>query len=88
MMTTEIEGLPPDESERLLEELFDVLYEPRCSFEHHWRTGDLVVWDNLAVQRTRGTVTQQGPERSLRKVMAPRPDGALQARVEVPTFDR
>ena len=38
MMTTEIEGLPPDESERLLEELFDVLYEPSAaSSTTRWR---------------------------------------------------
>jgi taurine dioxygenase len=88
MMTTEVEGLTPEESERLLEKLFDILYDPARSFEHDWRTGDLVVWDNLAVQHARGTVTHEGPERSLRKVMAPRPDAASRSRVEVPTFDR
>lgn len=88
MMTTHIQGLPPEDSERLLDQLFDILYAPENTFEHDWRTGDLVVWDNLAAQHARGRVTQQGPERSLRKVIAPRPDAALQASVERPTFDR
>jgi taurine dioxygenase len=88
MMTTEIEGLPSDESEHLLDELFDVLYASENSFEHDWRKGDLVVWDNLAVQHARGAVAQQGPERSLRKVTAPRPDAGLRASVEIPRFER
>lgn len=88
MMTTEIDGLPSDESEQLLNELFDVLYAPANTFEHDWRRGDLVVWDNLAVQHARGAVTQQGPERSLRKVTAPPPTAAFHASVEVPTFAR
>jgi len=88
MMTTHIEDLSPDESEQLLDDLFDVLYAPDNSVEHDWRPGDLVVWDNLATQHARGKVTQIGPERSLRKVIAPKPDPTLRASVEVPTFDR
>jgi taurine dioxygenase len=88
MMTTHVEGLLPDESEALLEELFEVLYAPENTVEHDWRTGDLVLWDNLAAQHARGTVTEQGPERSLRKVIAPKPDAAFRATVERPTFDR
>lgn len=88
MMTTHVEGLDADESEQLLTELFDVLYAPENTFEHDWRAGDLVVWDNLATQHARGIVTQQGPERSLRKVIAPKPDAAFNATVERPTFDR
>ena len=88
MMTTGIEGLPADESEKLLDELFAVLYDPVHAFEHDWRARDLVVWDNLAVQHARGVVTEQGPERSLRKVSAPRPAEVLRASVEKPRFDR
>ena len=88
MMTTHIEGLPPEESEHLLDELFAVLYSPENTFEHDWRTGDLVVWDNLAAQHARGQVTEQGPERSLRKVVAPRPDATRQASIERPRFKR
>jgi taurine dioxygenase len=88
MMTSAIEGLDPDESEALLEELFAVLYAPEHAFEHEWRERDLVVWDNLAVQHARGRVTQQGPERSLRKVIAPAPSTGLRAATEKPSFDR
>lgn len=88
MMTTHVEGLTPDESEQLLTELFDVLYAPDNTLEHDWRAGDLVLWDNIATQHARGVVTQQGPERSLRKVIAPKPDAAFKASIELPTFDR
>jgi taurine dioxygenase len=70
-MTARIDGLGDDESEALLEELFAHLYRPENLFEHDWRQGDLVVWDNLAAQHARGNVQLEGPERTLRKVLAP-----------------
>ena len=72
-MTSHIEGLAADESEDLLEELFAHLYRPEVVVDHDWRQGDLVVWDNLAVQHARGNVEFEGPERTLRKVIAPVP---------------
>jgi alpha-ketoglutarate-dependent taurine dioxygenase len=72
-MTARIEGLAPDESEQLLEQLFAHLYRPEAVFDHEWRRGDLVVWDNLAVQHARGNVEIEGPERTLRKVIGPIP---------------
>ena len=39
--------------------------------QHEWREGDLVVWDNQAVQHARGIVDLEGPERTLRKVFGP-----------------
>lgn len=88
MMTGEVEGLPADESESMLEELFAVLYDEAHAFEHDWREGDLVVWDNLAVQHGRGLLTQDGTERSLRKVSAPAPSAAMTANTERPGFAR
>lgn len=88
MMTGEVEGLGHDESEALLEELFAVLYDEEHAFEHDWREGDLVVWDNLAVQHGRGLLTQEGTERSLRKVSAPAPSAAMTASTEKPAFAR
>ena len=70
--TIEILGLEPAENEELLEVLFKQLYEPSGILEHHWRQGDLVVWDNVAVQHGRRTVSLEGPERTLRKVTGPR----------------
>jgi taurine dioxygenase len=72
-MTRAIVELPPDESEELLQALFAHLYDPAECYEHEWRTGDLVVFDNLAMQHARGNVEPDGPVRRLRKVIAPIP---------------
>jgi taurine dioxygenase len=72
-MTSGIAGLPKDESEALLEELFDHLYAPENIMRHDWRKGDLVMWDNLSLQHARGNVEAEGPPRTLRKTFAPMP---------------
>jgi alpha-ketoglutarate-dependent taurine dioxygenase len=77
MMTSHIDGLAADESEALLDELFTHLYAPANSWQHEWRDGDLVVWDNLAVQHARPPVELDGPARVLRKVIAPAPPLAV-----------
>ncbi len=87
MMTSEIAGLPSDESEELLETLFSYLYDPAHSWQHNWRKGDLVLWDNLAVQHARPNVTLEGPARTLRKVIAPVPNRSG-IQTETPRFSR
>ena len=72
-MTKEIVGLTPSESEELLGQLFDHLYDPAGQWEHHWRQGDLVVWDNVAMQHARPNVVSNGPARTLRKAASPVP---------------
>lgn len=48
-----IEGLSPAESNDLLDELFAHLYASENVYEHEWQEGDLVVWDNIALQHGR-----------------------------------
>jgi taurine dioxygenase len=48
LMSARIEGLPPDENEEVLEQLFEISEDPAIVFEHEWRLGDLVMWDNYA----------------------------------------
>jgi alpha-ketoglutarate-dependent taurine dioxygenase len=79
-MTHGIADLPQAESEALLEELFQHLYAPERVFEHHWRKGDLVIWDNLALQHARPNVKSEGPVRTLRKTMAPIPETLMTQR--------
>jgi alpha-ketoglutarate-dependent taurine dioxygenase len=69
--TEEIVGMDEAASEELLGELFDHLYAPQNLYAHPWRTGDLVVWDNLAVQHARANVKADGPTRTLQKVFSP-----------------
>jgi len=39
-------GMPEAEGQRLIRELREFVTEPRFCYEHHWRIGDLIVWDN------------------------------------------
>ncbi len=65
MQTDGIEGLPEDESRALLDETLEHLYQPEHIYEHRWRTGDFVFWDNWALQHAR----PDNPEnRTLRRV--------------------
>jgi taurine dioxygenase len=65
-------GLADDDSEALLAELFAVLYRPECSYEHRWHHGELVVWDNLAVQHGRPAGDPVSPRTLRRVVVGPR----------------
>jgi taurine dioxygenase len=48
--TTEIVGLPPQESRSLLDQLFEHLKEDRFVYRHRWAPGDFLIWDNCATQ--------------------------------------
>lgn len=53
LMTHHIEGLPAEESERILELMFRTLERPELVYEHRWRVGDLVLWDNRCTLHAR-----------------------------------
>lgn len=55
-MTAQIAGLSQTESDSLLEALFAHLYAEHTVYDHTWRKGDLVIWNNLSVQHARGRV--------------------------------
>ena len=59
--------LEPAVSTALLEELFAHLYRPERTYVHRWSPGDLVVWDNHALQHGRPEVGDTEP-RTLRRV--------------------
>jgi taurine dioxygenase len=61
-----IEGMERAESEALLEQLFDLTEEPANIYEHIWRPGDLVMWDNLACLHAR-TDWPKSQTRALRR---------------------
>tara|TARA_Y100001934_G_scaffold283765_1_gene406509 strand:+ start:3802 stop:4662 length:861 start_codon:yes stop_codon:yes gene_type:complete len=53
LMTARIEGLTETESDAVLEELFAVGEDPAIVYEHVWKHGDLVIWDNRCVTHAR-----------------------------------
>jgi len=48
--TSHIAGMPREESEALLNALYRHIVQPEFIYTHHWRPGDLLMWDNAAVQ--------------------------------------
>ena len=67
MQTDSIVGLPEEESEALIEELFGYLYAPETVYTHTWRNGDLAIFDNRALQHSRPDVSGVGT-RTLRRM--------------------
>ena len=53
LMTHHIEGLPRDESEKLLALMFETIERPEFIYEHRWHVGDLVLWDNRCTLHAR-----------------------------------
>lgn len=53
LMTTAIEGLTDGESRRLLDELLTYVEHPSVIYEHRWRPGDFLAWDNLSSNHAR-----------------------------------
>lgn len=48
--TIRVEGMPRDESDALLAELYAHATAPQFVYSHKWQEDDLVIWDNVAVQ--------------------------------------
>ncbi len=53
LMTTGIVDMPAEESEPLLNALFDHSEKPEFVYTHVWRKGDLLVWDNRCSMHAR-----------------------------------
>ncbi|MET0588464.1 MAG: TauD/TfdA family dioxygenase [Novosphingobium sp.] len=68
MQTARLLGLDWEESRDLLHEVFDHLYAPQNVLEHRWRNGDIIIWDNIALQHARGNVEGVG-KRLLQRVI-------------------
>jgi taurine dioxygenase len=58
--TTRINELPPDESERVLNLLFDHQLETRFRHTHHWTENDLIIWDHIGTIHR--AIDDYGPE--------------------------
>ncbi|MDA8044934.1 MAG: TauD/TfdA family dioxygenase [Actinomycetota bacterium] len=68
LSSSHLVGLDYQESDRILEEVFAVLYGQENVYEHHWRVGDLVVFDNIAVHHARRDF-DSAERRTLRRVV-------------------
>lgn len=67
LMTEEIVGLSEADSDATLNALFDLTERREAIYEHVWRTGDLLIWDNRCTQHAR-TDFPTGQTRLLKRV--------------------
>lgn len=73
LMTEYIVGMPREESNTLLESLFDHQERRQFIYEHRWTRGDLIMWDNLCILHARGDFNAN-ELRKLRRVVAIQPN--------------
>ena len=86
-MTGTIIGMSEQESDELLDELFSYLYAKENVYEHSWQQGDIVIWDNLAVQHARRAITSSA-SRTLQRVTIAEIGYYEQTPVDLPSFDK
>lgn len=53
LMTQEIVDMAPDDSDALLEVLYRQIERPEFIYEHNWRKGDILLWDNRCLAHAR-----------------------------------
>ncbi len=70
MQTSRIEGMDQASSDATLAALFAQLYADDRILRHTWNNGDLVIWDNIALQHARCDLTGMTPRRLQRIVVA------------------
>jgi taurine dioxygenase len=66
--TSHLVDVPLEEGEAILTDLFARLRAADNVYEHAWQPGDLVVWDNFAVQHARPPFHGTSARRTLRRV--------------------
>jgi alpha-ketoglutarate-dependent 2,4-dichlorophenoxyacetate dioxygenase len=62
-----ITGMGKAEGRALLKELIDFATQPHFTFAHHWRPGDLVIWDNFATMHRGGDYDDRHQRRDMRR---------------------
>ena len=53
LMADSVVGMPRAESDRIIEELCQASERPAHIYEHVWRAGDLLIWDNRCTLHAR-----------------------------------
>ena len=61
LMSARIEGLSKQESEAALDRLFEISEDPAIVYEHEWKLGDLVIWDNWCSIHARKDFPREEP---------------------------
>lgn len=59
LMTAKIDGMARDESDAVLEQLFEISEAPEFYYEHKWAVGDILLWDNRCSMHARTLFPKQ-----------------------------
>jgi taurine dioxygenase len=68
LQTARVLDMDWEKSRDLLHSIYDHVYQPAHVFEHRWRNGDFVIWDNIALQHMRRSLKECG-KRVLQRVI-------------------
>jgi taurine dioxygenase len=68
LLTWNIEGMEGAEGQELLDSLFDHIEQPQFIYEHKWKVGDLILWDNRCTLHARTDFSDK-ERRLLRRVV-------------------
>jgi taurine dioxygenase len=68
LLSDRIVGMEEAESDALLEMLFRQIEEDRFIYEHTWRVGDVLIWDNRSLLHARNTYDSENERRQLRRI--------------------
>jgi alpha-ketoglutarate-dependent taurine dioxygenase len=66
LSSVEVVELPGEEGKALMTEMREYLYDPAIIYDHVWKPGDLVLWDNRRLQHARTPYDETQP-RTLRR---------------------
>jgi taurine dioxygenase len=66
LSSVEVVELPGAEGKALMTEMREYLYDPAIIYDHAWKPGDLVLWDNRRLQHARTPYDETQP-RTLRR---------------------
>ena len=67
--TEYVVDMDPEESKELLQELYDHSTKLEFQYHHHWRVGDLMMWDNRCTMHAATHNLQPGAERLLYRTL-------------------
>ena len=84
-----VEGLGDAEARALLDELIAEATRPECTYLHHWRPGDVLMWDNRATMHRGRPWSHDDPRSMVRTtISAVEADGLAEVTPTEPNLDK
>ena len=76
-MTAGIDGMTEEDGHTFLNELYDWCLQPQFLYEHQWRLGDAIMWDNASTMHRRGEFDPSAERIMKRTTILPPSDVAV-----------